>query len=90
VLAVPLTTAASESTGRGIVLLVCYSLGLGLPFLLVGLGIQRFMGAFAWIRRNYVAIGVVSGCLLVIMGVLIVTGEFTRLLAPLANRAPAL
>jgi cytochrome c-type biogenesis protein len=90
VLAGILVIAASESTGRGIVLLVCYSLGLGLPFLLVGLGIQRFMGAFAWIRRNYVAIGVVSGCLLVIMGVLIVTGEFTRLLAPLANRAPAL
>jgi cytochrome c-type biogenesis protein len=90
VLAAILGIAASESTGRGIVLLVSYSLGLGLPFLLVGLGIQRFMGAFGWIRRNYVAIGVVSGCLLVIMGVLIVTGEFTRLLAPLANRAPAL
>jgi cytochrome c-type biogenesis protein len=91
VLAGILVIAASESTGRGIMLLIFYSLGLGLPFLLVGLGIQRFMGAFGWIRRNYAPIGVVAGCLLMICGVLIATGWFTRLLAPLAGRnAPAL
>ena len=46
-----LAIAASGSTARGVFLLVCYSLGLGVPFLLVGLGITKFMGAFAWIKR---------------------------------------
>ena len=42
-----------EHAARGIVLLLAYSLGLGVPFLLVGLGVQRFMGAFGWVRRHY-------------------------------------
>jgi cytochrome c-type biogenesis protein len=90
VLAGILGIATAESTGRGVLLLVCYSLGLGLPFLLVGLGVQRILGAFGWIRRNYTWVAAGSGLLLVIVGVMIATGWFTRLLAPLAGRAPAL
>jgi cytochrome c-type biogenesis protein len=82
--------ASSGSALRGAGLLFVYSLGLGLPFLLVGLGVQRLMGAVGWIRRNYRWIAGVSGALLIVLGVLIVTGEFTRLLAPLARYAPGL
>lgn len=82
--------AASESALRGGFLLMCYSLGLGLPFLIVGLGIQHFIGAFAWVKRNYRWIAGASGTLLIAVGVLLVTGWFTRLFAPLARFAPGL
>ena len=60
-------------------LLASYSVGLGVPFLLVGLGVTRFMGAFDWVKRRYTAIAVVSGSLMVVVGVLLFTGEFTRM-----------
>jgi hypothetical protein len=56
------------------------------PFLLVGLGVTRFMGAFEWVKRRYTAIAIVSGGLMIAIGVLLFTGEFTRLVAPLAER----
>jgi cytochrome c-type biogenesis protein len=85
-----LAIAVTQSTGRGILLLLAYSLGLGVPFLLVGLGVQRFMGAFGWVRRNYAWIAGVSGALLVVVGVLLATGEFTRIIAPLSRYGPGL
>lgn len=81
-----LVIAASGSTARAVVLLVCYSAGLGVPFLLVGLGVTRFMGAFDWVKRRYTAIAIVSGSLMIAVGVLLFTGEFTRIVAPLAER----
>ena len=60
------------------VLLFVYSLGLGVPFLLVGLGVSRFMGALDWVRRNYQWIAGVSGGVLIVVGLLLATGEFTR------------
>jgi cytochrome c-type biogenesis protein len=81
-----LVIAASGSTARAVLLLVSYSAGLGVPFLLVGLGITRFMGAFDWVKRRYTAIAFVSGSLMIAVGVLLFTGEFTRLVAPLAER----
>ncbi len=81
-----LAIAAAGSTPRAVLLLVSYSAGLGVPFLLVGLGVTRFMGAFGWIKRRYTAIAITSGALMVGMGVLVFTGQFTRLVAPLAQR----
>jgi cytochrome c-type biogenesis protein len=81
-----LALASAGSTPRAVLLLVCYSAGLGLPFLLVGLGVTRFMGAVSWVRRRYTAIAIVSGSLMVVMGVLLFTGRFTRIVAPLAER----
>lgn len=81
-----LVIAASGSTARAVVLLVCYSAGLGVPFLLVGLGVTRFMGAFDWVKRRYTEIAIVSGSLMIAVGVLLFTGEFTRIVAPLAER----
>ncbi len=86
VLGAILAIAATGSTPRAVLLLVSYSAGLGVPFLLAGLGVTRFIGAFDWVKRRYTAIAVVSGALMVAMGVLVFTGEFTRLVSPLAER----
>jgi cytochrome c-type biogenesis protein len=83
VLAGILAIAAGQGSAlRGAFLLLMYSLGLGLPFVLVGLGVQRFMGAFSFIQRNYRWIAGVSGGLMVAIGVLIATNLWVRLLAP--------
>ena len=68
-----------DTVGQGVQLLAVYSFGLGLPFLLTALAINQFFTAFARIRRHYQAIEVVSGLLLVLIGVLIFTNRFTLL-----------
>ena len=84
VLGAILTLAASQgSTPRAILLLAFYSLGLGIPFFLVGMGLRRLMGAFRFISRNYHWIAGVSGVALATIGVLLLTGAWTRLLNPL-------
>jgi cytochrome c-type biogenesis protein len=85
-----LAIAVTQSTARGVLLLLAYSIGLGVPFLLVGLGVQRFMGAIGWVRAHYAWIAGVSGALLVVVGVMMVTGVFTRIVAPLSRFAPGL
>ena len=74
-----------NSVGEGITLLAVYSLGLGIPFLLTSLAINRFFGAAKRIRRYYHAIELTSGALLIVIGVLILTGQLTlivRMLQP--------
>jgi cytochrome c-type biogenesis protein len=90
VLAGILAIAASGGTGKGIALLLAYSAGLGLPFLLIGLGVDRSMAAFGWIRRRYRAIAAVSGALLLAAGVLLMTGLFRQVTAQLSRFAPGL
>lgn len=90
VLAAIILMAATTSAARGAMLLFCYSLGLGVPFLLIGLGAQWLTGTAEWFRRHYEAIAVVSGSILIVLGVMIATGEFTRRLAPLVRFAPGL
>jgi len=78
ILAGILAVAGSQDTvSQGIKLLAVYSLGLGVPFLITALAINQFFTAFARIRRHYHAIEVVSGLLLVAIGVLIFTDQFT-------------
>jgi cytochrome c-type biogenesis protein len=74
-------TAAStrEQLGDGAVLLLFYSLGLSVPFLLTALAFTRAWGAFRWLRDRYLAITAMSGAVLIAMGVLLLTGELTRL-----------
>ncbi|NOT26549.1 MAG: cytochrome c biogenesis protein CcdA [Acidobacteria bacterium] len=69
--------AAQDTVGDGVRLLLAYSLGLGVPFFATALAINRFFVAFAKIRRHYHKIEVVSGVLLVLIGVLIFTNRFT-------------
>ena len=65
----------------GMLMLLCYSLGLGIPFLASALLIDTLKSTFDWIKRNYRMINTVSGVMLVIIGVLMATGLFGRLLA---------
>jgi cytochrome c-type biogenesis protein len=69
--------AAQESVVQGVKLLAVYSLGLGLPFIATALAINQFFAASARIRKHYHTIEVVSGVLLVVVGVLIFTNRFT-------------
>jgi cytochrome c-type biogenesis protein len=85
-----LAIASIQSSLRGVLLLLAYSLGLGVPFLLVGIGVQRFVGAFGWVKRHYAWIAGASGALLIVVGVMLMTGTFTRLFAPLSRFAPGL
>lgn len=75
-----LSVAAAEgSAARGALLLAVYSAGLAIPFLVTALAFSRMATAFAVIKRHYRAIVVVGGVILIVMGVLIVTGEFKQL-----------
>jgi len=69
---------------RGVLMLLVYSLGLGLPFVASAVLIDRLKSAFAFIKRNYKAINIISGALLVIVGILMATGLMGRLLAILS------
>jgi cytochrome c-type biogenesis protein len=69
--------AAQETIGEGVRLLAVYSAGLGVPFLATSLAVNQFFAAFARVRRYYRAIEVVSGAMLVAIGVLIFTNRFT-------------
>ncbi len=64
----------------GMLMLLTYSLGLGIPFLLSAVLIDYLKSAFDWIKRNYKIINIISGSLLVLMGILMATGLFGRLL----------
>jgi cytochrome c-type biogenesis protein len=74
-------TAASvqDTVGAGGILLLFYSAGLAVPFLLTAVAFTRAWGAFRWLRDRYVIVTAVSGAVLVAMGVLLLTGELTRL-----------
>jgi cytochrome c-type biogenesis protein len=82
--------AASQSQVRGALLMLCYALGLGVPFLLVGLGAQFLTRTTSWLRRHYEAIAIASGGVLVVLGWLVATGRFTRMIAPLVRFTPNL
>ena len=66
--------------GEGMLMLLAYSLGLGVPFLLSAVLIGRLKTAFDWIKANYRIINLVSGSLLVLVGVLMATGALGQLL----------
>src|SRR5688572_25018283 len=69
--------AAQDTIDQGVRLLSAYSLGLGVPFFAAALAINRFFAAFAKIRRHYHKVELVSGALLVGIGLLIFTNRFT-------------
>ncbi len=65
-----------NSQGRGAFLIVCYCLGLGVPFVLVALGFGWVSSALGFIRRHRGTVSAVSGVLLVAMGLLLITGTW--------------
>jgi len=70
---------------RGAFLLFVYSLGLGLPFVLVGLGLQRLVGALAVVKRNYHWLAGAAGLVMLAIGGAVLTVGWTRLLAPILD-----
>ncbi|PUA82173.1 cytochrome c biogenesis CcdA family protein [Nocardioides currus] len=76
-------SVTAGGAGRGAVLSFAYSLGLGIPFLLAALGVQRAFRVFAYARRHARAVTRIGGVLLIIVGVLQVTGAWTLLMAQL-------
>lgn len=65
---------------EGMAMLLAYSLGLGIPFVLSAVLIDYLKSAFNWIKKNYRVINIVSGSLLVLIGIMMATGTLGRLL----------
>ena len=65
---------------EGMAMLLAYSLGLGIPFLISALLIDQLKSAFNWIKSHYSLINMVSGAMLVFVGVLMATGTLGRIL----------
>lgn len=68
----------------GMLMLLCYSLGLGVPFILSAVLIDKLKSAFDLIKRNYRVINIVCGSLLVVIGVLMATGMLGKWIALLS------
>jgi cytochrome c-type biogenesis protein len=75
-----LTAASVKGTvGEGALLLACYSAGLAVPFMLTAVAFTRATAAFRWLRDRWTIVTALSGLVLIAMGVLLLTGELTRL-----------
>lgn len=74
-------STTSGGAGRGAVLSFAYSLGLGIPFLLAALGVRRAFAIFAFARRHARGVMRTGGAMLIVVGVLQVSGTWTRLVA---------
>ena len=78
--------ALHEGTAaRGAVLSVAYSLGLGIPFLVAGLAFRRTLGAVRWVRRHQVWVTRAGGVMLIVVGLLLVTGLWDQWVADLRS-----
>lgn len=69
--------------GRALLLGVGYCLGLGIPFVLVALGFSWVSSSFGWVRRHLRTINVIGGVLLIVVGVLMVTGLWSSIMSEL-------
>ena len=77
-----LMLASSSGTAmQGLLLLICYSLGLGLPFLLSALLLEQLSGVFGWIKSHYAVINRICGIFLLLIGMLMAFGLLDRWMA---------
>ena len=79
-----------ETVMQGVVLLTVYSLGLGIPFLLTSLSINKFFNVFNRIKKHFHAIEVVGGVMLIAVGVLMITNYLTIIASYFAKWFPFL
>ena len=78
----------AASTGgilKGIIMLLIYSLGLGIPFMLSALLLDELKTSFDFIKRNYRVISIASGLFLIIIGLLMISGIFGSVLRVLSD-----
>ncbi len=74
----------SDTMGQGIFMLILYSIGLGIPFLISALILDRLKGTFQFIKKHYSVINIGSGLFLVVVGILMMTGTMGYLLSLLS------
>jgi cytochrome c-type biogenesis protein len=67
------------SAGRGAILTVAYCFGLGLPFVLAAVAFRKALGAFGWVKRHYAWVMRVGGGMMIVTGVLLLTGAWAEL-----------
>ncbi|KUO11559.1 cytochrome c biogenesis CcdA family protein [Streptomyces sp. DSM 15324] len=67
------------SAGRGAILTVAYCLGLGVPFVLTAVAFRKALGAFGWVKRHYVWVLRAGGTMMIVTGLLLLTGVWDRL-----------
>ncbi|MDX6292263.1 MAG: cytochrome c-type biosis protein [Kribbellaceae bacterium] len=76
--------AATEGSSiRGAVLALVFSLGLGIPFIVAALAFRRMLGAVAWVRRHQLLVIRVGGVLMIVVGLLLLTGVWDSVTADL-------
>lgn len=80
--------ATSSDVTRGMQLLAAYSAGLALPFLIAAVAVESFLDWFQRFRRFLPWVMRISGVMLIVVGVLLLTGEFTRLAGWLQGLTP--
>ena len=71
--------SAKETLGQGVFLLAIYSAGLGIPFLLTSLGLNQFLGFYAKFKRHFQTMEIVSGVLVIAVGLLFLFNRLTML-----------
>ncbi|WMX46519.1 cytochrome c biogenesis CcdA family protein [Streptomyces roseicoloratus] len=87
-LAAVLALASNEaSAGRGALLTVAYCVGLGLPFILTAIAFRRALGAFGWVKRHYVWVMRTGGIMLIVTGLLLVTGAWDGIVSTMQSWA---
>ncbi|MFF8473046.1 cytochrome c biogenesis CcdA family protein [Streptomyces sp. NPDC015414] len=72
-------SSQQASAGRGAVLTVAYCLGLGVPFVLTAVAFRKALGAFGWVKRHYVWVMRAGGTMMIVTGVLLLTGAWDHL-----------
>ena len=80
---------SQQSPGRGAFLMLFYCLGLGIPFILFALGFGWMTRGLAFIRRHRRAVSAVGGAVLIVIGVLLVTGEWEHVISVFRSNVPS-
>jgi cytochrome c-type biogenesis protein len=86
--AVELLAMGQGTAGRGALLSLVYALGLGIPFIVAGLAFRRMLGAVRWVRRHQVWVTRLGGTMLVVVGLLLVTGLWDHWVVQLQSLMP--
>ncbi|MEU8585692.1 cytochrome c biogenesis protein CcdA [Streptomyces sp. NPDC048664] len=68
------------SAGRGAVLTIAYCVGLGLPFVIAAVAFRKALGAFGWVKRHYVWVMRVGGTMMIVTGLLLLTGAWDSIM----------
>lgn len=80
-----LSSGANPDVGKGALLTFAYCVGLGLPFILIAMGLRRGMGALAFFRRHKRAVSMFGGIMLIVLGIVMATGLWGIWVAELQN-----